>query len=94
MSSFNDSGKPQIVFTDGTRCSIPHVAGSSMDVDLAFASMQENSAVDAGSEIDTNFFMPLSCPRPGLPPAHRLANAKTVKFGELKFSHFLGASRH
>jgi hypothetical protein len=70
---------------------LPRLAGddSSMQIDLAFASVQ----TDGSGDLETAFYMPLHTKGIDIEPQTKLAKATTVQFGDLRFSHFVGAKR-
>lgn len=71
------------------RIEVPRVAnGERMEVDLAFADVESG-----GSEKQTSFYMPLHEKDMWSGPISKLVKATDACFGELRFSHFIGAKR-
>mmetsp|Transcript_7383 Transcript_7383/g.24345 ORF Transcript_7383/g.24345 Transcript_7383/m.24345 type:complete len:240 (+) Transcript_7383:1817-2536(+) len=84
-------GSGVLVPTGDGRIEIPRLAGTGMEIDLAFASVVSEGSVDQ----ETRFLMPVHS-RQGLfngPPRTELCDATTVTFGAHRFCHFIGAKR-
>jgi hypothetical protein len=92
---FNDEGDRMMRVAGSTTSTItmfkfPRIKGQREEIDLAFASM--DGPCDQGP-VKTTFYMPVACGMPHRPPEHRLVPAQDVTFGDMKFSHYIGAKR-
>ena len=94
-TTFNDEGDKMMrvggsTTSTTTMFKIPSIKGQQKEIDLAFASMDGNC--DQG-RVKSTFYMPVACRMPHTPPEHRLVPAQDVTFGDMKFSHYIGAKR-
>jgi len=76
------------------RYEIPPLADTNVkEADCAFASVEASRSMNPAGDVKTNFYLPTASRGPNEESVTELCNAKYIKFGDLHFSHFVGARR-